>query len=236
VRAAAVVLSYGRRELGELLTSWMAQSRPVPLLVWLDGCTAAIDCRRDDIAFHRARRSGGVDTIGGVRRAAVEWTRERFGLGPEDAIVLLDDDDYYSPHHAARTLDALEQGADWTGALRIGVQWRPDQMPPEVMASAGGPGQQAAWAMRLRVYDLAGGYFEDDRLEDVQLAQRIGWSTCRPHAFLTHVRRQFGGASSLSSAGYDRDALRVGELPRLIAPTWRPELVELERWTLEHEH
>jgi hypothetical protein len=239
VRAAAVVLSYGRRELGELLTMWARQSRGVPLLVWFDDC--ATDCAAlagGGVVFHRGPRAGGRTTIGGVRRAAVEYARQLFALEPDDAILTLDDDDFYSSHHAAVSLAALEQGAEWTGARRIGIQWRPYQLPPELVASDGGPGQHATWAMLLSTYDRAGGYREQDRVEDMALAERLGWSACQPHRCLTHVRRQFGGASSLSAPGvaYDRDALRAaGELPTWIAPSWSHELTELERWALEHE-
>jgi hypothetical protein len=234
VRAAAIVLSYGRRELGELLTMWSMQSRLVPLLVWLDDCAAHVDARGCNVVLHHASAIGGGNTIGGVRRAAVALARQLFGLGPLDAFIVLDDDDFYSRHHAARTLEALEAGAEWTGAKRMGIQWHPDQMPPELVTSTSGPGQHAAWAMRLSAYDRAGGYREEDRLEDVRLAERIQWDVCRPHPYLTHVRRQFG-FGSMTSVEYDRVSLRSGELPALIEPTWRPELVQLERWALAHE-
>jgi hypothetical protein len=116
-------------------------------------------------------------------------------------------------------------------------------MPPELVTAGGGPGQHAAWGLRLDTYDRAGGYQGADQYEDTTLAARIGWRSFTSHHALTHVRRQFG--STLSSvlkgkspheAQYNRDQLRRDNpVPAEILPTWRPELGELEAWTREHE-
>lgn len=241
--AVAIVLSYGRAELGELLTQWIKQSRPTPLLVWLDGYAGKI-VAPGGVHVHHAPRLGGNHSIGAVRAAAVEFARELYELGPSDAFLVLDDDDYYSPTHAARTIEALERApGGWTGAARVGYQWQPDQMPPELVRSDYGPGQHAAWALRLETYDRAGGYLASDAYEDTALGARIGWGACTTHHALTHVRRQYGSTLSavLRSKGtdvahYDRSQLRRDHpLPPAIGPTWRRELAELEIWTRTNE-
>lgn len=240
MNTVAIVLSYGRAELGELFTQWIKQTRPTPLLVWLDGYAGKV-VAPDGVHVHHAPRKGANTTIGPVRAAAVELARELYSLGPMDGLLVLDDDDYYSPSHAERTIAALERAPHgWTGAQRVGYQWHRDMMPPEIVSSGGGPGQHAAWGVRLDLYDRVGGYLDDAR-EDTSLGARMGWLHCTPHTNLTHVRRQFG--STLSSvlkghhaAPYDRDQLRRDNpVPPLIEPTWRPELAELECWTLERE-
>ena len=242
MNVVAIVLSYGRAELGELLTMWLKQTRPTPLLVWLDGYTGKV-VAPDNVHVYRAPRLGSNDSIGAVRAAAVELARELYSLGPTDGFLALDDDDYYSPTHAARTVAALERAPHgWTGAARIGCQWRPDQMPPEIVSSDSGPGQQAAWALRMDTYDRAGGY-QPDAYEDTALAARIGWPACTTHHALTHVRRQFGDnlsgvlhGRSPHVAHYDRtQARRARVLPNAIGPSWRPALAHLEAWTRSHE-
>jgi hypothetical protein len=243
LKAVAVVLSYGRPELGELFTMWSKQTRRTPLLVWLDGYAGEV-IAPVGVHVHHSPRIGENHSIGAVRSAAVEFARELYSLGPSDGFLVLDDDDYYSPSHAARTVKALELAPyGWTGAARVAYQWHRDMMPPDrARATAFGPGQHAAWAMRMDVYDAAGGYLGTDSAEDVRLADRIGWAACATHTALTHVRRQFGSTLSAvlkgvgPSAVYDRDTLRRDlEAPPLIRATWRPELTHLECWTLEHE-
>jgi hypothetical protein len=255
LNVVAIVLSFGRAELGELFTQWMKQTHPTPLLVWLDGYrgrVAAPDAwaptwvaPRPMIHVHRAPRLGDNHSIGAVRSAAVELARELYSLGPSDGFLVLDDDDYYSPTHAEHTIAALERApGGWTGADRLAYQWHRDMMPPELVTAGGGPGQHAAWGLRFETYDRAGGYQGADQYEDTTLAARIGWRSFTSHAALTHVRRQFG--STLSSvlkgksphvAQYDRDQLRRDNpVPAEITPTWRPELGELEAWTRSHEN
>jgi hypothetical protein len=242
--AVAIVLSYGRAELGELFTLWLKQTRPTALLVWLDGYEGRVRAP-PGIHVHHSERLGHNGSIGAVRAAAVEFARELYALGPRDGFLVLDDDDYYSPTHAQHTIAALERAPDgWTGAMRVGFQWHRDMMPPELVSSAlPTPGQHAAWGMRLDTYDRAGGYLGSDQYEDTDLAARIGWKACAPHYALTHVRRQFGHTLSSvllgkapGDARYDRDALRQKfVLPAEITPTWRPELGELEIWARTNE-
>lgn len=247
MNTVAIVLSYGRAELGELFTQWIKQTRPTPLLVWLDGYAGMVVAPRGTgpghgIHVHHAPRKGPNSSIGVVRAAAVELARELYSLGPLDGFLVLDDDDYYSPAHAERTIAALERAPHgWTGAQRVGYQWHRDMMPPELVASGGGPGQHAAWGVRLDLYDRCGGYLDDAR-EDTSLGARMGWLHCTTHTNLTHVRRQYGSTlSSVLKGGhpgthYDRDQLRRDNpVPESIEPTWRHELAELECWTLEHE-
>jgi hypothetical protein len=254
MRVVAIVLSFGRAELGELFTQWVKQTHPTPLLVWLDGYAGKVHAPdawaptwvapRPMIHVHRAPRLGDNGSIGAVRAAAVELARELYSLGPSDGFLVLDDDDYYSPTHAEHTIRALERShGGWTGADRLAYQWHPDMMPPEPASAGGGPGQHAAWGLRLDTYDRAGGYQGADQYEDTVLAARIGWRSFSSHHALTHVRRQFG--STLSSvlkgkspaeAKYDRDQLRRDNpVPPEIVPTWRPELGELEAWTRTNE-
>jgi hypothetical protein len=244
VNVIAIVISFGRAELGELLTQWLKQTRPTPLLVWLDGYEGVVDVQRlTDAGIYtvRAPHVGANSSIGAVRAAAVTYARGFFRLGPQDGFLVLDDDDYYSPHHAARTIEALERAPHgWTGAARIAIQWRRDMMPPELIPPATfGPGQHACWGLRLDTYDRAGGYSGADVVEDMRLADRIGWQCCSTHQALTHVRRQFGPGISAGVAHgmpYDRAALRrVSQIADCIVPTWRPELADLECWTLERE-
>jgi hypothetical protein len=251
LKTVAIVLSYGRAELGELLTQWVKQTRPTPLLVWLDGYEGDVrapmaewppEWDQPPFYVHHAERLGPNTSIGVVRAAAVELARELYSLGPLDSFLVLDDDDYYSPTHAARTIEALERAPHgWTGAQRVGYQWQPDQMPPELVRTGGGPGQHAAWGVRLDLYDRVGGYLDDAR-EDTSLGARMGWLHCTTHTALTHVRRQYGSTLSAVLKGghpgthYDREQLRRDNtVPLRIEPTWRPQLGELECWTLEHE-
>jgi len=244
--AVAIVLSFGRAELGELFTQWIKQTRPTPLLVWLDGYAGKV-VAPGGVHVHHSERLGHNGSIGAVRAAAVELARELYSLGPADGFLVLDDDDYYSPTHAQHTVSALERApGGWTGAARVGYQWRRDQLPPELVSNDGhapGPGQHAAWGLRLETYDRAGGYLGSDQYEDTDLGARIGWRACSTHYALTHVRRQFGHTLSSvlhgkapNAARYDRDQLRRDvPVAAEIVPTWRPELAELEIWTRTHE-
>jgi hypothetical protein len=236
----AIVLSYGRPELGELLTMWERQTMPLPLLVWLDECPVDVTAPSPRVHVHRSARIGGRYGIGGVRAAAVAYTRERYALESSDAFLVLDDDDFYSTRHAELTVRMLAGSTHgWTGSLRTGIQWGPDG-PPELMRAVGGPGAHATWAMTLASYDAAGGYLESENFEDVGLARRLQglppgpreWSSdrCSPHSFVTHVRRQFGFGYS---AHFDRQALH-GVSREPIRPMWRPQLDALERWCRSH--
>ena len=244
MNTVAICVSYGRRELGELFTLWLKQTAAVPLFVFLDGVDVPVSAP-DPITWTRSPKYGARnDSIGALRAASVAAARHTFDLQPTDAVLMLDDDDYYSPTHAERTIAALEASPHgWVGAQRIGYQWRPDQLPPELVTSGGyGPGQHACWGMRLDVYDAAGGYDRDDPIEDVRLADRIGWGKCTQHPYLTHVRRQFptgtlSAQKSLAGKPYDRDELRRlrPPTPERIEPAWRPELGELEIWCRTNE-
>lgn len=237
MKAAAIALSYGRREVCDLLGMWERQTRAVPLLLWLDGVPQSVPTvdLPPSVYPYRCPRLGEPNRIGGVRAAAVAVARDRFKLAPSDAIIIIDDDDFYSSRHVERTLDAL-LSAEWTGAGRIGIQWTRGAVP-DLVGNVFGPGQHAAWAMRLRLYDLAGGYQEQDEAEDVRLADRIGWARCLTHQHVTHVRRQYGyGSLSSPPIAYDRALLRERvPLAEAIAPSWSAELDELEHWCTTHE-
>jgi hypothetical protein len=226
---------------------WWRQSTPIPLVLVFD-CSGGISPPAakflpPGVELHPADVDGDGFQLGGALANAVEVARHAHTLGPDDAILVIDDDDYYSPRHVEVTVAALErERVDWTGAQRIGFQWRPNQMPPEIVDSGWGPGQHAAWAYRLRLYDRAGGYREElgrtaGARSDVYLGQRMGWTRCATHRALTHVRRQFGYASiSAPGMNFDRARLRAS-VPLLpsIQPAWRPELDALERWCLANQ-
>lgn len=227
MRAIAIVWSFGRASLNELLSMWERQTRRVPLLVWLDGAELDHATPPPGAYVHRSPMRGPADSLASMRRASIEFARTTFTMAPEDAFIILEDDDFYSSHHAARALEVLEQGAEWTGSLHIGLQHAPGRIP-ELVQGESGPGQHAAWAMRLRTYDAGGGY-PDTRQDDVALGFAIGWKHCTPHRYLTHVRRWHGG--NLCTQDYDRAAVRASAtLTRTLEPHWRPELTMLEQW------
>ncbi len=229
-RAAAVVLTYGRTLLGELLAQLECQTRPLPVLVWVDDTPDLVVHAPPLVHVVHGAREGRDRSIGLVRRAAVEAARARFELGADDAIVLLDDDDFYCAHHFARTLQALE-GAVWTGGLAMGLVL--GDGPPEYVRAERGLGQHATWAMRMAHYDRAGGYI-DERSEDTGLAERLGWHTCAPHFACTHVRRHH--VANLSGiAQYDRGAMRlIDDTAKVIEPRWSPRCEEFERFCADH--
>jgi hypothetical protein len=226
MRAAAIVLSYGREELCELLACWARQTVAVPLLLWLDGPAPELGELPPNVRVHQADREASPDRIGRIRASAVALARQHFELGPDDVYIALDDDDYYHPRHAELTLTAL-RNAPWTGARRIGLQRLRGTTPTLLESGPGGPGQHPTWAMRLALYDEAGGY-NDARVEDIDLGQRIGFKQCLAHTWCTHVRRQFGTGMA---EDYNRDAARSrAKLASSIRPTWNGELIALEAW------
>lgn len=226
MKAAAVVLTYGRASVCELLAMLARQTVRLPVLVWVDDVPQLeLDELPALVELEHGPRFERRDSIGLVRAAAVESARARFGLGPEDALLTLDDDDFYSPRHFELTLRALER-CDWTGGLDIGLDWRPGQLPTYCSAERG-VGQHATWAMRMRAYDAGGGY-RDEKHEDMNLAWRLGFNTCRPHHYLTHVRTQH---DHNLSALFDREHVRLGDA-RIIhgRPTWTDRCERFARW------
>lgn len=237
MRVVAVCLTFGRVELGELLTQWARQSVRVPLFLLFDGEPPPIEYLPPGVTLELAAQQGAAFTVGVLMAEAVERARRVHQLDLADGVMVIDDDDYYSPRHVEVTLQALER-AEWTGAQRIGIQWRPGQMPPEIVESGWGPGQHATWAYRLRAYDRVGGYGDDAERFDVLLGQRMGWTRCTTHRSLTHVRRQFGYASVSSPAvRFDRARLHatVPKLGRIQPAQWRDDLEVLERWALANQ-
>lgn len=242
MKAVAVGLTFGRVELAELLTQWARQSMPCPLFLYFNGIPLPIEYLPPGVVLEQCApalsESSDLAPLGSMMSAAVARARALFELTPDDAVLVIDDDDYYSPHHVEATTAALQR-AEWTGAQRIGIQWRPRQMPPEIIQAGWGPGQHAAWGYRLRTYDRAGGYFGGESTRsDVSLGQRMGWALCSSHRRLTHVRRQFGYASiSSPQIGFSRERLRAStpRLARIQPAQWSADLDALERWTLAHE-
>lgn len=232
MRAIAIVWSYGRASLNELIAMWLRQTRPVPLFVWLDGANMRSLAAPEGVIVHASPKIDGPrGSLAPMRRASIEHARARFSLGPNDAFLVLEDDDYYAPDHAARALSELEAGARWTGSLKIGLQLAPGRIP-ELVEGESGPGQHAAWAMRLGLYDSAGGY-PDAQQDDVVLGFSAGWENCRSHRHLTHVRRLH--RNNLSTLDYDRALARTRmALTDHCSPRWNGELNMLEAWTRSH--
>ena len=227
--AVAIVLSYGRASLSELLACHRQQTRSVPLLLWIDGAPALRVARYDDVTTVHSEAIGSRYSLGPVRRAAVEHARALFDLGPESAIIVLDDDDYYHPLHYERTLNALDQGGGrWTGAYRFGLDaGRPGD--PVLIAPHTGPSQHATWAFRLGLYDEAGGY-RDEMPEDMTLGGRMGLANFRPHYQCTHVRSQRGRNLSCDG-GMNRARLReMGGTVTAAAATITPRWERLTEW------
>jgi len=256
MQTIAIVVSYGRRELCDLLAMWERQTVQVPLFVWLDDAPHVPARWPAGVVAEHAERTGDPHRIGETRRLAVERARELFDLGPDDAFMVLDDDDYYHRNHCEETIEALGY-TPWTGARRVGMQTAPchvgmittrQRWPalasslalarPElgIVTAGGGPGFHACWAMRFALYDAAGGYRADEQAEDCALAWRIGWQHCIPHDRLTHVRRQYG--PSLYTCHYDRALLR-SQIPLAVeyasTPLEQTQIPFLSDWVEAHK-
>jgi hypothetical protein len=227
MRAVAIVWSYGRASLNELIGMWQRQTIDVPLLVWLDGAAMESTAAPAGVLVHQAAELGPADCLAPMRRASIDFARRHFELTTTDAFLVLEDDDYYAPDHAQRALAVLQGGAMWTGSLHIGLQVHPGRIP-ELVKGESGPGQHAAWAMRLGLYDHAGGY-PDTQQDDVALGFAAGWARCASHRHLTHVRRMH--RTNLCRLEYDRAAARSRTpLTQNCQPRWNPELDMLEEW------
>jgi hypothetical protein len=233
VKAAAVVCTYGRAALSELLGCVARQTLKLPTLVYVDGADwLTFDDLPELVEVTHAPRQL---TLGAVRRSAVACARVAFELGPTDGVLMLDDDDFYTRDHYQTTVDALERAElvhgllGWTGGLCFGLQV--DGGLVELVAGDGGVGQQAQWAFHLAAYDAAGGYLAElERNEDIALSHALGWRRCRPHYHVTHVRRHHVAQVS-GRANFDRELVRkLDTLSTTVAPAWSPELEQLEQW------
>jgi hypothetical protein len=233
VRAVAVTWSFGRESLCELLGMWARQTRRVPLVVWLDGVPVRRaraplhDLTECGVYFVEAPRMTLGTSLATMRNTSLRCIRAMFSLTLEDAFLVLEDDDFYASTHAERTLDALDHGSTtWVGSLRVGQQWHPHTMP-ELCRSTRGPGPHAQWAMRFKTWALADGY-PNVQQDDMALAERLGWDSCRAHSSVTYVRREH--AANLSRVNYDMDGARATRRAATFEPTWNVELTGLEAW------
>lgn len=232
-KAVAVVLTFGRAALGELLAQLERQTHTLPVLLYVDDAPALRVEAPSFVHVVHGPRVPRAESIGLVRRFAVEAARQRFELRDEDAFLVLDDDDFYCSRHFEATLHALERAPDWTGALAMGLQRWEGDMPPTYLCADAGMGQHATWAVRFKLYDQAGGYI-DERQEDVGLGYRMGFRTCAGHRYCTHVRRRHHANMSGPHMRFDRGAMRRADVLSMEArPTWTPELEALEQWCLE---
>lgn len=229
MRAAALVMTYGRPQLAELLACVLRQTTSnVPTLVYVDNASWL---QVAPVPSVHVTYGPPIELFGDVRAAAVERARVIFGLGPSDGLIILDDDDFYSSRHYERTIEALEREPGcWTGGLAMGVTF--DGGPVEYVRGEAGVGQQATWGFRLAEYDAAGGYAAVRRDEDLALASSLGWSNCRPHWHCTHVRRQSHREGISGAANFDRALLRSKAYARaeVMVPRWSAECEALEQW------
>ena len=228
MRVAAVVCTYGRAALAQLLACVERQTVPMPTLVWVDDAAHVRVLPPDGVEVMHGPR---MSTIGAVRHAAVEAASSVFDLGPLDGFMTLDDDDFYSSQHFEQTAAALERAGSsgWTGALSMGLSYNGSGTIEHVSHDSG-IGQHATWAFRFDAYDAAGGY-PDDPKEDLGLAYGVGFEKCRPHWHTTHVRRQ--NEISLSGlASFDPMKLRSIDTTTVgsIYPRWSDECERFERW------
>lgn len=255
MRAVAVCCTVGRPEAEELLAMWALQSVQLPLFVALDVAPARwlpdVPIRMEgnpsefnaygepadwvaQRAPERVRREAYPRTIGPMRAWAVDQAVKLWQLDArEDAVLILDDDDYYSPEHARVTMRALSAGhGALVGARNLGILWDARQQVPNYIGGGPiGPGPHATWGVPLRTYYAAGGY-QEDPVEDLALLSRVGWCNTRAHDDVTHVRSQFHTASFSALQG-DREALETrGELQLL--PRLTPRVERLQRWCATH--
>lgn len=232
--AVAVMLTFGRESAREVLAQWQRQTVRVPLFVWIDDAPE-LDASRVPpgvMAVHRPR-VGKAPGVGAARHLAVMQAIEWAKVSNDGAVLMLDDDDFYSSRHAARTLEALTH-TDFTGALAFGLE-SDEGAALAVVESDKGPGCHATWGFRVRPYVIAGGY-EDTKLEDVALvralARKAGVSPVG-HRHLTHVRRK--RPTGLMGLSYDR--ARVRRLARrtdVLRPLWTEECQRLDGFVREH--
>ena len=231
IRYCAVVLTYERVQLCELLAMLDRQTRPMPVLFYVDHAPElAIELAnaKHDWRVAHACEEPSQNSVGLVRRAAIEDARQWLSLDADDVVIVLDDDDFYCSRHFELTIQALGPRA-WTGALAMGLETHPNAAPIYVSGQRG-PGQHATWAYRLRQYDAAGGY-QDTPSEDVALGFTMGWDSCTPHWFCTHVRRHHPANLSGPTANHDRARMRaVSATVAIASPRWTARCEELERW------
>lgn len=236
MRAAAVVCTYGRAAVCDLLACVDRQTLPLPTLVYVDGAPPGglrFDALPEYVDACLGPRQG---SLGLVRRAAIEAARTEYDLRSDDAVIVLDDDDFYSSRHFATTVAALESaqlelgGLGWTGGLAMGLVV--DGGALELVHGEAGVGQHATWAYTLGAYDAAGGYLDVQRNEDVALGHALKWANCRAHHHVTHVRRHHAANISGRGVDFDRDKVRaLDRMATVVRPSpWRDELEQLERW------
>ena len=193
----AVALTVGRPLVIDFLRGYLAQSLTCPLVLWADG----VPLERGNLPPHvhvvQGPPLGSPTSIGPVRDAACRYALAELGA---THLAMLDDDDGYAPDHLKVTAEALGTGATWVGARRY-VRRGLDGSERLIECPAGSlPG---AWGMPAATYLASGGY-RDVRVEDADLARRIGWASMyRPDVpptytyvehganwFLTHQHRR----------------------------------------------
>jgi hypothetical protein len=230
MKAAAVVCTYGRPALRELLACIARQTYQLPLLVYCDGLLMELENVPSEFFLVGEERRAG--SLGLVRRSAVQAARTILQLESQDALLVLDDDDFYASQHFELTLRALDLAPPpfgWTGGLSMGLTV--DGGAPELVRGEAGVGQHGTWAYRMLAYDAAGGYPDVHRDEDVALSHALGWRNCRPHHCVTHVRRHH--RSNMSARDFDRDLVRKldhGQAFCASPAPWSDELEQLEQW------
>ncbi len=240
MRAVAVVLTFGRAELSELLACWDRQTRRVPMVVWVDDAPwLRVEQVRDCDVLHGRAFAGELDdrSVASVRNAAIAAARQLHQLDADDVIMILDDDDFYTAAHAEVTLRPFDDSAcEWVSGLAIGLE-SSRTAPPQYLCAEGGVGQHATWAYRVGAYDRAQHYQSVDVSDDPQFGRRMGWHRCRPHWHCTHVRSHHGSNLSGPTVAWDRAKQRAmtALVPGGIArPEWSERCERLSVWCASH--
>lgn len=239
MKAIAIALTFGRSTLPQLLGCWARQTRRVSLFVWVDDAPSLrIEAGELVTVFHGKAFDTPEDlrSVANIRNAAISAAREYYGLAPQDVIMVLDDDDFYSPAHAQTTLAPFDDpSCEWVGSLAFGLESSPSE-PPVYVCGERGPGQHATWAYRLSAYDRGEGYLAAEVSDDPGFGRRMGWNNCRSHYHCTHVRSHHDANLSAIDRAYDRAAMRARSqlVPGVARPEWTARSENLAFWCAQH--
>lgn len=182
----AVALTVGRPEVRGFLRAYLAQTLVCPLVLWADDVALERGNLPPHIHLVQGPPLGSLTSIGPVRDAACLHAISQLGA---THLAMLDDDDGYAPEHLAVTAEALATGATWVGARRYVRRF---QDGSEALIECPRGSVPGAWGMPTATYLASGGY-RNVRVEDADLAQRIGWDSMhRPDVPATYTYVEHG--------------------------------------------